>query len=122
MVDPHGHPAHGFTLIETLVALVLVSLTLLLGLSLLWQQPRILERLARQEEAYREIEVVLEAVRARSLPLALGTTPLPAIGESLTLDVEETPTPDFYRVTVTARYRVQGRDFERSVTTGAWRP
>lgn len=116
--------ARGFTLIETLVALVLLALTLLLGLGLVLQHPRIVRRLDAQREALHAMEAALEALRAEALPLE--SQDLPPVGaRRMALSVEVTPEgnpPGLYRVVVRVRYEVEGQARERRVETLLWRP
>lgn len=116
--------ARGFTLIETLVALVLLTLALLLGLGLVLQQPRILRRLDAQREALHTLEVTLEALRAGALPLA--SQELPPVGpRGMELSVQVEPAgypPGLYNVEVRVRYKVEGQSRERTVESLLWRP
>ena len=114
----------GFTLVETLVALVLLTLALLLGLGLVLQHPRIVRRLDAQREAIHSLEATLEALRAGALPLASQT--LPPVGPrkmalSIRIEPESYP-PGLYRVQVSVSYLVEGQPRERSVETLLWRP
>ena len=61
-----------FSLVETLIALALVSMMLLTGLTLLTLQPRLQDRTRAGEEALRAIEAALETLRAAELPLESG--------------------------------------------------
>jgi prepilin-type N-terminal cleavage/methylation domain-containing protein len=114
----------GFTLVETLVALVLLTLTLLLGLGLVLQHPRIVRRLDAQREALHLLEGSLEALRAGALPLV--PQELPATGPhrmSLSVGVEPASSPPgLYKVDVRVDYVVDGQLRERSVETLVWRP
>lgn len=113
----------GFTLVETLVALALLTLALLLGLGLVLQHPRIVRRLDAQREAIHSLEVTLEALRAGGLPLVSQT--LPPIGpRKLALSIQVTPEgypPGLYRVLVRAAWQVEGQPRERAVETLLWR-
>ena len=115
---------HGFTLIETLVALVLLTLALLLGLGLVLQQPRIIRRLDAQREALHTLEVTLEALRAGALPLT--SQELPPVGpRGMTPSVEVEPAgypPGLYHVEVRVRYVVERQPRERAVESLLWRP
>jgi len=64
--------AGGFSLVEITVALALVSVIMLSGLSLLVLQPRIQERTRAGEAALHAIEAALETLRAEELPLSSG--------------------------------------------------
>ena len=115
--------ARGFTLVETLVALVLLTLTLLLGLGLVLQHPRIVRRLDAHRDALHAMEATLEALRAGALPL--HSQDLPPVGaRRMALSVEAVPEgnpPGLYRVVVRVGYQVDGQDRERRVETLIWR-
>ena len=68
----------GFTLIESLVALALITLALFLGTKLILMEPRILERLEAGERAIRALEAALETLRSGDLPLRQGVLVPPA--------------------------------------------
>lgn len=114
----------GFTLVETLVALALLTLALLLGLGLVLQQPRIVRRLDAQREAIHSLEATIEALRAGALPLASQN--LPPVGpRRMTISIQVAPEgypPGLNRVQVSARYLIQGQPRERAVETLLWRP
>ena len=114
----------GFTLVETLVALALLTLALLLGLGLVLQHPRVVRRLDAQREANHFLESSLEALRAGGLPLASQTLP-PAGQRKIPLFIQVDPVsnpPGLYRVKVYTAYQVGGHPKERSVETLLWRP
>jgi type II secretion system protein I len=121
----------GFTLLETLVALAILGIALLLVLSLVLNQPRMLKRLDAQRQAYRAIEGTLEAVRAGAIPLetthfadfdfAAGTPAPP----DLTLQMDVTPLaapPGLYKVSLSAHYTFAGQGFDKKVQTLVWQP
>lgn len=119
-----------FSLVETLIALALVSMMLLTGLTLLTLQPRLQDRTRAGEEALRAIEAALETLRAAELPLESGRL-LPGIAYpeldpnrnlSLTLEVSPAGTPGLYELRLDATYLTWGRPGNRSLTTLAWRP
>lgn len=122
----------GFSLIETLVALSLVGVALLLTMSLLFQEPRVMRRVAAHEQALRALEVTLEAVRAgRAVPLGREQVDLAALyqPEEETADdlrvwtEREASSPGgLYPLTLIARYRVGGQPFQRTVETMVWTP
>ncbi len=119
-----------FSLVETTVALALVSTMMLTGLTLLILQPRLQDRTRAGEEALRAIEAALETVRAAEIPLVSGRlVPGVAYPEAdphrnltLTLEVDSTGTPGLYELRVDATYLTWGRPASRSVTTLTWRP
>ena len=120
----------GFTLIESLLALLLVMMALLLGHRFAIELPGTIKRLQAGNEAMLAIESALETVRAGSIPLEDGVLAPPVAypfpGSStkdmaLFLDVEPTATVGLYEVTVEARYVVGQRILRRRVQTLAWR-
>lgn len=122
---------HGaFSLVETTVALGLVSAMLLTGLTLLTLQPRLQDRVHAGEEAMRAIEAALETVRASELPLQSGRLAPglaypagdPHRNLSLTLEVTPEATPGLYELRIQATYLTWGRPGSRSLTTLTWRP
>ena len=117
-------PTSGFSLVESLVALLVISVALLMGLPLIQQQPGIVKRLDAQHVALREIESTLEALRSGSMPLQSIHLPASPGQPSLWVDVQpETDAPaGLYHVTVRALWKIQGRDFEKKVETLIWSP
>jgi prepilin-type N-terminal cleavage/methylation domain-containing protein len=128
---------HGFTLAETLVALALVTLAMLVCLTFFWEQPRILERLDARQQATQAIEATLEGLRGGVLPLRSGVVqwPVPPPAEIwedelfIWLHVTPTETPDLFVVGVTAHYkimtarqRVRDEHYEKTVETMVWSP
>jgi prepilin-type N-terminal cleavage/methylation domain-containing protein len=116
----------GFTLVETLVALALLTLALLLGLGLVLQHPRIVRRLDAQREAIHTLEATLEALRAGAIRLDSQTLrPVGSRKIDLSIEVKVTSAsypPGLYRVKVRAAWKVEGHLKERSVETLVWRP
>lgn len=122
----------GFSLIETLVALSLVGVALLLTMSLIFQEPRALRRIAAHEEALRALEVTLEAVRAGSaVPPGREQVALEALyqpEEPAATDLRVWTERDgtlpggLFHLTLTARYRVGPQRFQRTVETMVWTP
>jgi len=119
----------GFTLLETLIALVILGFALLFVLTLVLNQPRMLKRLDAQRQAYRAIEGTLEAVRAGGIPLQsahfadfdfLAGTPAPP-DLTLQMDVVALPTPaGLYRVSLAAHYTLAGQGIDQKVQTLVW--
>lgn len=126
----------GFSLVEALVALLILEMALLMGLALLLEQPRIVRRLERQRQTTRCLEATLELVRAGVVPLqtgpvgtwlALAGTPPPA-GTAVFLEVEAATLPSapapagLFHVTVRARWMAAGQPRTRAVETLVWSP
>ena len=122
----------GFTLLETLVALSLLAVALLLILSLIFQEPRALNRLAAHAQALRALEQTLEGIRAgRSVPI--GRQPVDpswllvprdpaAVDLKIWSDRQVESGSGLYRLTLTARYRAGRWWYERSLETLVWHP
>jgi prepilin-type N-terminal cleavage/methylation domain-containing protein len=120
------HPQSGFSLVESLVALLVLTTALMIGLPLIQQQPGIVKRLDAQHVALREIESTLEAMRSGAMPLESIHLPPGGPGQPvLWVDVQPEPDPapaGLFHVTVRALWRIQGRDFQKRVETLAWSP
>ncbi|HEX5716939.1 MAG TPA: hypothetical protein VF179_12320 [Thermoanaerobaculia bacterium] len=114
----------GSILVESLVALVLLSVALLMGLPLLFGQPGAVRRLDAQRVALGALDSTLEALRTGALPLeaaryGAGTPGDPAVW----VEVEPQPEPSrLFRVTLRAVYNVRDQTFERQIETLVWRP
>jgi prepilin-type N-terminal cleavage/methylation domain-containing protein len=121
---------NGFTLVEALVALIIVAMALLLGHGLVMRQPRAIERLDAGDEALRSIEASLETLRAGAIEFESGflepgiAYPPPANTKQLMIDLEvtATETPGLYLVDLEARYRVGRSMHRRHVQSQIWRP
>lgn len=120
----------GFTLLEALVALLLVTFGMLMGFGLTARQPQTMKRLRAGDEALRAVEATIETIRAGALPLESGflrptvAYPAPVRTEHLVLDLEVRPreVDGLYEITVEARYQVGREILRRRVTTLVWRP
>lgn len=114
----------GFSLVESLIALLVLSVALLMGLPLIQQQPGIVKRLDAQHVALREIESTIEALRSGTMPLQSIHLPAKPGQPSLWVSVQpETDAPaGLYHVTVRALWKIQGRDFEKKIETLIWSP
>jgi prepilin-type N-terminal cleavage/methylation domain-containing protein len=119
-MPPRNH--QGFSLVESLVALLVVSIALLLGLPLIQQQPGVLRRLDAQRSALRELDSTLEALRSGAIPLEpmhLGGGPNQPV---LWVTPEPTEPTGLYKVTLRAAWQVRGKTYEKRVETLVWRP
>ncbi len=121
---PKPSRQRGSILVESLIALALLSVALLMGLPLLFGQPGAVRRLDAQRVALGALDSKLEALRTGALPLAaarygVGTAEDPVVW----VEVEPLPRPaGLYRVDLRAVYKVRNQTFERQVETLVWRP
>ncbi len=123
--------SHGFSLLETLVALSLLAVAMLLTLSLIFQEPRALQRIAAHQQAFRALEQTLEAIRSgRTVPLGrelvdpdwlLPENPA-ASDLQIFSDRQVESGSGLFRLTLTARYRAGRQWYERSLETLVWYP
>lgn len=122
----------GFSLIETLVALLILGWLLMVAVLLLVQEPVIARRMTAAEEALSAVEMTLEAFRA-GLPPPLTSGQLdPSLVVLPTFSAAENPTvwvevepqaiSGLTALTVEVRYTVQQHPFRRSAQTMVWRP
>ena len=115
----------GTSLIETLVALSLLGVALLLTMALLVQEPAARARLDAHGEALLLLDRELESARAGLWVPAVGEQTLEVeLSEDSTLDLievkalrKERPRRGLAELTLTARYRVGGGVFERELKT-----
>ena len=122
----------GFTLIETVVALSLLATAMLLTLSLIFQEPRTLNRLTAHEQAFRALEQTLEGIRAgRTVPsgresVDIGMLLLPENPAALDLEIwselQEESASGLHHLTLSARYRAGRQRYTRSLETMVWYP
>jgi prepilin-type N-terminal cleavage/methylation domain-containing protein len=120
----------GFSLIEVLVALVILGVALLLGMALVLQNPRIVRRADNERQAFRAMEATIESVRGGALPLqnvqldgfvtAVGT-PAPK-DLTIWMQVDATELPGLFEVTLTARYSFAREKFTKRLRTMVWSP
>ncbi len=122
--------AAGFTLLEVAIALAILSVALLLGMSLLLGQARYVHRLDADRAARAALAGALEAIRAGALPLHpghFGAADLaglgaPADGMAIELDVAAAAPPGLYEVALRARYQIAGQPLERRLASLVWQP
>jgi prepilin-type N-terminal cleavage/methylation domain-containing protein len=121
----------GFTLVEVLVALWIVSVALLAGIALVLQQPRVVKRIDAERQAVRAMDWTLESMRAGLVPLQsvdlqgfVNSTVVGAPAPDLKVSVFVSPgaTPGLYDVSLVARYTVLGQARQRRLHTLFWRP
>lgn len=126
------HPRrHGFSLIEGLVALAVVSMALLMGGAILLRQPRAQERLDAGGEVLRALEASVETLRAvPGLPLD-NRRLSPGLAYPDGLDVEglqiwlESAPADgpegLWEIRLEARYLVGSEPHRKRLETLLWR-
>jgi prepilin-type N-terminal cleavage/methylation domain-containing protein len=123
-----GSRCRGFSLLEALIALALVSVVLLFGFAL---QARLFLRgndIAVEEELLARGAAVAESLRAGVLPLRSGTVdgslawPGPEQAErfSFTLEVAPTDTDGVCRVSIRGRGVGRGRLHDVALETRVW--
>ncbi len=130
MPEPRAPRNAGFSLIETLVSLAILTLALLLGVDAFLQHTRATRRMEAQRQAFRALESSLEAVRSGSLPLqstwldgfttAVGT-PAPR-DLKVWMQVDPAVAPFLYEVHLQATYDVEGAKVTKSLHSMVYRP
>ncbi|HSS48919.1 MAG TPA: prepilin-type N-terminal cleavage/methylation domain-containing protein [Thermoanaerobaculia bacterium] len=120
----------GFTLLEALIALVLLGVALLIGLELVLQNPRMVRRMDGERQAFRAMESTIESVRGGAIPLetadlgvfstAVGT-PAPR-DLDIFMQVDPTPLPGLFQVTLQARYTADKHKVQKELQTMVWSP
>ena len=129
--NPSQHA--GFSLIEALVALVILAMVLLATMSLLAQEPFVERRLEAHSEVLEVLDTLHEAIRAgMRLPLGLKRYDWQLLydpprtlttADNLTVwtEVEALSPAGLYKVTLRARYSVGAKSYDRVVETMIWR-
>ena len=107
----------GFSLVEALVALLIVGVVLLASLGFFWQQRAATRRLRAHRAAEVALESSWERLRSGDLPLvpgplAAGTPEAPPVA----LALAPGPRPGTLRVDLTALYECDGRPFRRTLS------
>jgi prepilin-type N-terminal cleavage/methylation domain-containing protein len=133
MANPSGpsKPGQGgFTLLEALIALVLLGVALLMGMELVLQNPRVVRRMDGERQAFRAMESTIESVRGGAIPLqtvhlcrystAVGT--LAPQDLSICMQVDPTELPGLFQVTLRARYTADKRKVQKELQTMVWSP
>lgn len=116
----------GLSLLETLVALALVSLALLLAMPLLALEVRLDRRLEARREVRVALELAVEAVRASADPSAARLVPIGremVAAKDLAIGARLLPEPGgtgLYRLEAVATWKGGGRDDRLEVTTLMW--
>ena len=119
----------GFSLVETLIALAILTTALLLGMALVLQHPWVVRRVDAERQAYRAMESTLESVRAGVIPLqsmdldgfvtAAGRPAPKDLKMSMTVQLQDLP--GLYKVTLVATYSIGRQKLEKRVETLVWR-
>ncbi len=131
MTTPSAARESGFTLVEALLALMIVGMALLLELGAQWQSQAALDGLAIESALLKSAEATVESVRAGALPLTSGPVDpmlaLPSgaleVGEELTMEVGTSVVEGLCRLTVRGRARDRlGRSHSIELHTQVWRP
>lgn len=127
MNQPRSPHARGFSLLEAMVALVLIGIAILIATSFLDTQARSAARVRAQQVLLRQIESTMEGVRAGVIPLSTRTVAsfdpsLEVLDLRTSMVVRTVGPPGLYQVEVTATGTVRGRPVSRSLTTRVWRP
>jgi prepilin-type N-terminal cleavage/methylation domain-containing protein len=116
----------GFSLLETLVALAILGLVLLMSMAMVLTHPRTVRRMDAERQAYRAMEATLEMLRAGEAPLWSGPVEifLPAGSPTADLAVRVTVTPEpqpgLHRVVIEATYSLYGQKLEKRVESMVW--
>ena len=131
MTTPSAARDSGFTLVEALVALMIVGLALLLEVGAQWQSRAALDGLAVESALLKSAEATVESVRAGALPLTSG--PVDAMlalprgsfeaGQELSLAVGTSGVAGLCRLSVRGLARDRrGRLHSIELQTQVWRP
>jgi prepilin-type N-terminal cleavage/methylation domain-containing protein len=127
----NGRDTRGFTLIEVVVSLWILSVALLAGMALVLQQPRVVRRIDAERQAVRGMEWALESIRGGVIPLQsevlegfvnAGQPQAPASNLTVSVTVAPGSTAGLYEVTLVGRYSVYGQAKMRQMQTLVWRP
>jgi prepilin-type N-terminal cleavage/methylation domain-containing protein len=127
---PATRGLRGFTLVEVLIALVLLGVALLMGMELLVQNPRMVRRMDGERQAFRAMESSLEAVRSGAIPLVKQDLRgfVTAVGNpapknlAVSMEVERTDLPGLFRVVLHAQYTVDRKLVQKRLETLVWSP
>jgi type II secretory pathway pseudopilin PulG len=135
LVDAHatqhgtGRRSCGMSLAECLIALALLSLTMVMVTAGFATVRATGERLLAQRAALRAAENALEAVRGGALPLASGPVdPRVLVGDAgewrlrVRVLVDETEQPGLYQVVAEAAFELGERPGMRRLETLVWQP
>lgn len=128
-----GPPAAGFGFVETLVALAVLGVTLLLSLAIVVQEPLVAQRLAARRAAVAFLAHRHEALRSGAMPRSGSETidaedlrrdGAPAAMSAATLVTEVTPRPraGLCAVRLSVRYVLAAQLLESDLETLVYRP
>ncbi len=130
-------PQAGFSLIETLLGLMLIGIGLLFSFAFLLQHGQAVNRMRAHEAALQALDSYLEDLRGGAqadlllgLPVTIdggessdgseSSSNLPTI--QLVSEIVPASTNGLLRVRLTANYAVAGRLYKRQVESLLWRP
>ncbi len=124
------HAVAGFSLLECLIALLLIGFAMLMATALLNTMSTTAARLRTQHELLRSLEAAAANVRAGAVPLRSGPMTIdpemssaPLTDHRIALEVEAGDIPGLYQVTVHVRCSFSlEQPLHRSLTTMVWRP
>lgn len=122
-----SHPQRGASLLEGLIALAILGFAILIAAAFLNTQTIAAERLQAQSELVRQIEAVIEGLRAGTIPLRSSEAPTMLQSnevEELAVSLQVIPQdpPGLFEITVRAGCRSRHGPLTRSITTLVWRP